>query len=146
MAVVGNVFSRHPRRIFGRASFGGQMRVLIVDDNFGYRRLLRRVLEAQRDVALVFEAADGEEGLRLAQQFKPDVVLMGDTPGADGLEAARRIKESLAGVAVLVLSARESEELRERAAEYGADAYLPKAASIFEILSAIRELQPTRAA
>jgi two-component system, NarL family, response regulator NreC len=146
MALVGDVFSRHPRRIFDRASFGGQMRVLIVDDNFGYRRLLRRVLEAQRDVALVFEAADGEEALRLAQQFKPDVVLMGDTPGADGLETTRRIREGLAGAAVLVLSARDDEEFRERAAEYGAGAYLPKAASIFEILSAIRELQPTKAA
>jgi len=124
------------------------MRVLIVDDNSGYRSLLRRVLEAQGDVELVFEAADGEEGLRLAQEFKPDVVLMDiDMPGGglDGMEATRRVKES-SGAAVLVLSARDSEGFRERAAEYGADAYLPKTASIFDILSAIREVQPTKAA
>jgi DNA-binding NarL/FixJ family response regulator len=124
------------------------MRVLIVDDNSGYRSLLRRVLEAQGDVELVFEAADGEEGLRLAQEFKPDVVLMDiDMPsgGLDGLEATRRVKES-SGAAVLVLSARDSEGFRERTAEYGADAYLPKTASIFDILSAIREVQPTKAA
>lgn len=124
------------------------MRVLIVDDNSGYRSLLRRVLEAQGDVELVFEAADGEEGLRLAQEFKPDVVLMDiDMPGGglDGLEATRRVKES-SGAAVLVLSARDSEGFRERTAEYGADAYLPKTASIFDILSAIREVQPTKAA
>jgi DNA-binding NarL/FixJ family response regulator len=124
------------------------MRVLIVDDNSGYRSLLRRVLEAQGDVELVFEAADGEEGLRLAQEFKPDVVLMDiDMPGGglDGLEATRRVKES-SGAAVLVLSARDSEGFRERAAECGADAYLPKTASIFDILSAIREVQPTKAA
>jgi len=124
------------------------MRVLIVDDDFGYRSLLRRVLEAQRDVELVFEASEGEEGLRLARQFKPDVVLMDinmPITGSDGLDAARRIKES-SGAAVLVRSAQDSEGFRERAAECGADAYLPKAASIFDILSAIRELQPTKAA
>jgi two-component system, NarL family, response regulator NreC len=124
------------------------MRVLIVDDNFGYRRLLRRVLEAQGDVELVFEAADGEEGLRIAQQFKPDVVALMNvdlsSTGSEALEATRSIKES-SGAAVLVRSARDSEGFRERAVECGADAYLPKAASIFEILSAIRELQPTKA-
>ena len=125
------------------------MRVLIVDDSFGYRRLLRRVLEAQRDVTLVFEAADGEEGLRLAQQFKPDVVLMDiDMPGSDtdGLEATRLIKESLAGAAVLILSALDNDAFRQRAKECGADAYLAKGVSIFEILSAIRRVRPTKAA
>jgi len=124
------------------------MRVLIVDDNFGYRRLLRRVLEAQGDVALVFEAADGEEGFRLAKEFKPDIVLMDiDMPGADtdGLEATRRIKEGLEGAAVVILSAQDSETYRQRAAECGADAYLPKGISIFEILSAIRRVQPKAA-
>jgi two-component system, NarL family, response regulator NreC len=125
------------------------MRVLIVDDDFGYRRLMRRVLEAEPDVALVFGAADGEEALRLAQQFKPDVVLMDvDMPGSgmDGLEATRRIKESVAGVAVIILSALDNDASRERAVECGADAHLPKSSSIFEILSAIRNLRPTKAA
>jgi DNA-binding NarL/FixJ family response regulator len=125
------------------------MRVLIVDDNFGYRRLLRRVLEAERDVTLVFEASDGAESIRLAQQFKPDVVLMDiDMPGSgmDGLEATRRIKEGMPEAAVLILSALDSGEFRQRAVECGADAYLLKAASIFEILSAIRHVRPTKAA
>src|SRR5260370_37286482 len=52
------------------------MRVLIVDDNNEYRRLLRRILEEQQDLMLVAEAPDGEEGVRLAQQLKPDVILM----------------------------------------------------------------------
>jgi DNA-binding NarL/FixJ family response regulator len=87
--------------------------------------------------------------LRLAQQFKPDVVLMDiDMPGADtdGLEATRLIKESLPGSAVLILSALDSEAFRQRAMECGADAYLAKAASIFEILAAIRRVRPTKAA
>jgi NarL family two-component system response regulator LiaR len=125
------------------------MRVLIVGDSVGYRRLLRRVLEAQRDIGLVFEASDGEEGLRLAQRFKPDVVLMDinmSGTDTDGFEATRRIKESLAGAVVLILLALDSEAYRQRAAECGADAYLPKAASILEILVAIRQMRPTKAA
>lgn len=125
------------------------MRVLIVDDNSGYRRLLRSVLETQKDVQLVFEAADGEEGLRLAQHFKPDVVLMDiDMPGTDtdGLKATRLIKDSAPGVAVLILSALDGEAFRQRARECGADAYLGKSASIFEILSAIRRVRRTKAA
>lgn len=123
------------------------MRVLIVDDNNEYRRLLRRILEEQQDLVLVAEASGGEEGIRLAQQFKPDVILMDiDMPGTNGLEATRRIRESLAGATILILSGQDSEAYREGAVECGADAYLPKTTSISEILSVIRKVPPTRAA
>src|SRR5437879_2083869 len=123
------------------------MRLLIVDDNNEYRKLLRRIVEEQRDLMLVAEAADGEEGVRLAQQLKPDVILMDiDMPGINGLQATRRIKESLAGATVFLLSAWDSEAYGERAAECGADAYLPKTTSISEILTVIRCGRPTKAA
>jgi YesN/AraC family two-component response regulator len=61
------------------------MKILIVDDNNEYRRLLRRILEEQQDLTLVGEASDGEEGVRLAHQLKPDVILMDiDMPGTNG--------------------------------------------------------------
>jgi len=86
------------------------MRVLIVDDNNEYRRLLRRILEVQQDWMLVGEASDGEQGVRLAQQLKSDVILMDiDMPGTNGLQATRRIKHSFAGATVLLLSAWDSE-------------------------------------
>jgi DNA-binding NarL/FixJ family response regulator len=123
------------------------VRVLIVEDNNEYRRLLRRILEEQQDLLLVAEATDGEEGVRLAQQLKPDVILMDiDMPGINGLQATRRIKENLAGTTVLILSALDSEAYGERAAECGADAYLPKTTSISEILAVIRCGRPTKAA
>jgi DNA-binding NarL/FixJ family response regulator len=122
------------------------MRVLIVDDNNEYRKLLRRILEEQQDLILVGEAPDGEEGVRLAQQLKPEVILMDiDMPGINGLQATRRIKENLADTTVLLLSALDSEAYRERAVECGADTYLPKTTSIFEILSVIRRVRPKAA-
>jgi DNA-binding NarL/FixJ family response regulator len=124
------------------------MRVLIVDDNEDYRRLLRRILDEQQDLKLVAEASNGEEGVRLAQQFKPDVILMDiDMPGTDGIQATRRIKEILADATVIILlSALDSENYRESAAGCGADTYLPKTTSIWEILSVIRRVRATKAA
>src|ERR1700739_1559618 len=121
------------------------MRVLLIDDNDEYRKLLRRILE--EDLVLVAEASGGEEGVRVAQQFKPDVILMDlDMPGTDGFDATRRIKQSLTSATILLLSAVDSEAYRERAAECGADAYLLKTMSIFQILSVIRNVRPTKAA
>lgn len=100
------------------------MRVLIVEDNNEYRKLLRRVLEQEQDLELVAEATDGEECLRLAQQLKPDVILMDiNMPGTNGLQATRRIKEDLAGTVVIILSGLDSEGYREHAADCGADAF-----------------------
>ena len=121
------------------------MRVLIVDDNNEYRRLLRRILEEQQDLMLVGEASDGEEGVRLAHQLKPDVILMDiDMPRTNGLQATRRIKESLASATVLLLSAWDSEAYRRCAADCGADTYLLKTMPISEFLSVIRSVRPTR--
>jgi len=122
------------------------MRVLIVDDNNEYRRLLRRILEVQQDWMLVGEASDGEQGVRLAQQLKPDVILMDiDMPGTNGLQATRRIKHSFAGATVLLLSAWDS-ELSPRRRDCGADDYLLKTMPISEFLSVLRSVRPTTAA
>ena len=120
------------------------MRVLIVDDNNEYRRLLRRILEEQQDLMLVAEASDGEEGVRLARELKPDVILMDiDMPGTNGLQATRRIKAGLAGATVLLLSAWDSEAYRQGAADCGADTYLLKTMPISEFLSVLRRVRPS---
>ena len=92
------------------------MRVVIVEENNEYRKLLRRVLEQEQDLELVAEANDGEECLRLAQQPKPDVILMDiNMPGTNGLQATRRIKEDLAGTVVVILLGLDSDGYREHA-------------------------------
>jgi two-component system, NarL family, response regulator DesR len=120
------------------------MRVLIVDDNNEYRRLLRRILEEQHDLMLVAEASDGEEGVRLARELKPDVILMDiDMPGTNGLQATRRIKAVLDGATVVLLSAWDSEAYRQGAADCGADNYLLKTMPISEFLSVLRRVRPS---
>ena len=80
----------------------------------------------------------GEAVVRLAQQSKPDVVLMDiDLPDLDGLEAIRRIKAAQPGTKVIVLSAVDGETYRKAAAKLGADAFLLKGAEISELLSVV---------
>ena len=97
------------------------MRVLIADSEQGFRRFIRRILERQPDLNVAGQASDAEEVVQLAQQLKPDVVLMDiDLPGLDGLEATRRIKASLPGTKVIMLSAVDGETYRNTAAKHGA--------------------------
>ena len=122
------------------------VRVLIADAEQGFRRFIRRILERQPDLNVVGQASDAEEVVRLAQQLKPDVVLIDiDLPGLDGLEATRHIKASLPGMKVIMLSAVDGETYRNTAAKHGADGFLPKSAPVSEILSVIRHRDSVKA-
>ena len=112
------------------AEEGGDVtvRVLIVDDQEPFRLAARMVVEATEGFEIVGEAESGEEGVEMAADRSPDLVLMDvNLPGIDGLEATRRILAlSGGGVVVLVLSTYEEDEYEPRASESGAAAYIPK--------------------
>jgi DNA-binding NarL/FixJ family response regulator len=117
------------------------IRVLLADDQALLRAGLRVLLEAEADIVVVGEAADGEESLRLARETRPDVIVMDiRMPGVDGVEATRRIAadEQLADVKVLILTTSESDESLFEALRGGASGFLVKDSDPLELLKAVR--------
>ena len=118
------------------------LRVLIADDQALVRAGFRMILEAQPDIRVVAEAADGEAAIRLARHFAPDVVLMDvRMPGLDGLEATRRILDD-APVAtaprVIVLTTFDADEYVYAALHSGASGFLLKDVSPEQLVAAVR--------
>jgi two-component system, OmpR family, response regulator MprA len=116
--------------------------VLVVDDDAGIRRVVRNVLEA--DGFEVLEAADGLTAMVLIDAIagqRPDAVVLDIMmPGIDGIEVLRKVDHDL--VKVLVLSARDDTDTRDRATLAGADAYLTKPFSAVELLATVERLTP----
>jgi DNA-binding NarL/FixJ family response regulator len=118
-----------------------RIRVLLADDQALVRAGFRSLIDAQNDVEVVGEAADGEEALRLTADLKPDVVLMDiRMPGMDGLAATRTIVEdpSLADVRVVILTTFGVDEYVFEAIRSGASGFLVKDTEPVELLQAIR--------
>ena len=102
-------------------------RILIVDDNDDVRRLLKIQLETGGQYAVVGEATDGRQGVKLATELQPDVVLLDlAMPVMDGLEALPLIKAAVQGVKVIVLSGFDEGSMREVAFQAGAAKYVEK--------------------
>jgi DNA-binding NarL/FixJ family response regulator len=126
-------------RQVGMPEFEQPMHVLITDDDQSFRNFIRHMLESQSDLTVVGEALDGGEAVQKTGKLKPEVVLMDiDMPGIDGLEATRQVKASQPKTVVIMFSALDGTAYREAAARSGADDFLPKTASMFKILSTIR--------
>lgn len=117
-------------------------RILIADDHPLLRSGLRVLLAADPGVEVVGEAETGEETLRLAEELRPDVVLLDiSMPGESGIETVRRLKAELPALKVLFLTMHEEEGMLLEALNAGGDGYLIKRADEAEILQAIRAVQ-----
>ncbi|QIK71093.1 response regulator transcription factor [Propioniciclava coleopterorum] len=117
-------------------------RVLLVDDQELVRYGFRLVLEAEDDMVVVGEAADGGEAIRAAATLKPDVVLMDvRMPGIGGIEATRRITATLPDVRVLVLTTYDRDEFAFGALQAGAAGFLLKTTRPDELVAAIRTVR-----
>ncbi|MFD7446899.1 response regulator [Streptomyces sp. NPDC059909] len=117
------------------------IRVLLADDQSLVRAGFRALLDAQPDIEVAGEAADGEEALREVAALKPDVVLMDiRMPLLDGLAATRRITEdeTLDGVKVVMLTTFELDEYVFEAIRAGASGFLVKDTEPEELLRAVR--------
>ncbi|MBW6473678.1 MAG: response regulator transcription factor [Anaerolineaceae bacterium] len=116
------------------------IRLLIADDHLIIRQGLRLILETEEDLEIVAEANDGAEALRLCGEHSPDVVLMDlRMPGMDGLTAIEKLRESQPGIAVVILTTFNEDELMLRGLQAGARGYLLKdtdRAALFDTIRA----------
>jgi len=114
-------------------------RVLIADDQALVRVGLRKVLEAEPEVAVVGEARDGEDAVSEARRLRPDIVLMDiRMPVLDGIEATRRIVQALSGTRVLILTTFGLDGYVYEALRAGASGFMLKDASPEELAAAVR--------
>lgn len=115
------------------------IRLLVADDHAGFRSGLEALLTTQADLAIVGEAATGEEAVTRALALQPDVVLMDlNMPGLDGIAATRRIVDTSPHIAVLVLTMADNDAAVFDALRAGARGYLLKGADRAELTRAIR--------
>jgi DNA-binding NarL/FixJ family response regulator len=115
--------------------------VLIADDQPLQRLGFRMLLESQDDMAVLSEAANGSEAVRLTAELHPDIVLMDvRMPGLDGIEATRRITAAGDRTRVLILTTFDLDEYAYAGLRAGASGFLVKDAQPEDLLSGIRSV------
>ena len=115
------------------------IRVLLADDHVLVRQGIRQFLEDEDDIAVVAEANDGVEALRLIEQCQPDVAVLDiRMPEMTGVEATRRIKVQFPQVRVLILTAYDDDPYVFALLQAGADGYVLKTSSADELVHAVR--------
>ena len=115
------------------------IRVLIADDQALVRTGFRVILDAEPDLKVVGEAADGRETIDAAARLHPDVVLMDiRMPNLDGIEATRRLTRGERAPRVLILTTFDLDEYVYEALRAGASGFLLKDAGAEELLHAVR--------
>jgi two-component system response regulator NreC len=115
------------------------VRVLVVEDHAIVREGFCLLLDAQPDLEVVGQAADGRQAVELVAELAPDVVVMDlALPDVDGIEATRRIKDLAPGTQVVALTMHVEDEFFFPALEAGASGYVVKGATSEDLLQAIR--------
>jgi two-component system nitrate/nitrite response regulator NarL len=123
------------------------IRILTVDDTALFRTSVAQLIDAQDDLTVVGEAANGLEGVEMANALKPDLVVMDiEMPVMDGVEATRLIREQLPGVKVVMLTVSEADEHLFDAIRFGAQGYLLKDLRPPELFDLIRAVMRNEAA
>jgi len=113
--------------------------VIIADDQTLFREGIKDLLEGESWIKVVAEAADGEEAVRLAKKFKPDVMLMDiKLPKLDGINATKQVRLSCPQTNVLMLSSFEDEAHVMESIQAGANGYLSKMLPAIELVNALK--------
>lgn len=112
--------------------------VLIIDDQADIRELLRSYLEATGEFEVLGEASNGEEGLKQAERFRPDVVVLDVLmPVMTGIEVLPLLREAVPRTRIVIYSTVTARQAVEIGLAGGADAYVEKTASRAELIEAL---------
>jgi DNA-binding NarL/FixJ family response regulator len=115
--------------------------VLLIDDHEIIRAGLRHIVERESGWEVCGEAADGREGVALAEQLKPDIVVLDVCmPGLNGIEATRQLKKKLPRLEILIFSGTETREMIQESFEAGARSFLAKTDISSHLRTALRAL------
>jgi len=115
--------------------------VILVDDHHLVRRGLRRLLEDDAEIAVIGEAANGDDAIRLVTTLKPQVVVMDAAmPGTGGLSATESIRASTPTTAILMLSMHSEQTLVRQAMAAGASGYILKNVVDLDLAAAIKRV------
>ena len=115
------------------------VRLLLADDHRMLRESLRRAME-DNGFDVVGEAPDGAEAVRLAEELRPDVILMDVTmPVLDGVEATRQVRDRVPGTQVVIMTMHADREVLVDAIRAGAAGYLVKDCSTEEVVDTVRK-------
>lgn len=115
--------------------------VLVVDDIANVREDIKRLLYFEEDILVVGEAGDGKEALQMAEDLKPDVVLMDvNMPGMDGISASEALSTKMPDTAIVIISIQGEPEYLRKAMAAGARDYLVKPFSSSDLSETIRRV------
>ncbi|MCA9943599.1 MAG: response regulator transcription factor [Anaerolineales bacterium] len=116
-----------------------EIKILLADDHNVLRQGMAQVLSAQPDMHVVAQAENGRLAVQLANEHKPDVILMDiNMPEMDGVEATRQITASLPETGIIILTMYRRDEYVFEAIKAGANGYLLKEVELDQLLEAIR--------
>ena len=121
------------------------LRILIADDHEIVRRGLTSLLSSRPDWIVCAEASTGRDAVALAEQHRPDIVVMDiSMPGLNGLEATRKIRKVFPKTQVVILSIHYSDQLVREVLDSGARAYILKSDASRDLLNAVEALANDR--
>jgi DNA-binding NarL/FixJ family response regulator len=122
-----------------------KIRVLLVDDHAGMRDALRTFIDAEPDLTVVAEAANGHSALDIFRRTTPDVVLMdGSMPGKNGIEVTHELRQLQPAVKIIGLTLYESAAYLEDMMAAGAKGYISKTGAPTNVADAIRAVAAGR--
>lgn len=115
-------------------------KILLVEDETSIRKFIKITLE--RDNYIVFEAGTGEDGIELARNEKPDIVLLDVMlPGIDGFEVCRILREDFPGLGIIMLTAKAEDYDKIIGLQYGTDDYITKPFNPTELILRVKSLE-----